>query len=102
MTNALNQKLGSKSYRNIFSPSYQQLFKRNQECSYLSDILDSAQEGSVHMWVNGEKYIFSDYVVKGGLELCSHLGKLIEIIKQIYKTCSDDSFDYSVIEKANE
>ena len=54
------------------------------------------------MWVNGEKYIFSDHVVQGGLELSSHLGKLIEMIKQIYKNCSDDSFDYSVVEIANE
>lgn len=54
------------------------------------------------MWVNGEKYIFSDHVVQGGLELSSHLGKLIEMIKQIYKNCSDNSFDYSVVEKANE
>jgi hypothetical protein len=42
MINAFNQKLGSKKYRSNFSSSYQQLFRRNQECSYLSDIFDSA------------------------------------------------------------
>jgi hypothetical protein len=42
LTNAFNLQTGSKSYRSNFSSSYQQLFKRKQECSYLSDIFDSA------------------------------------------------------------
>lgn len=37
--------------------------------SYLSDILDSAQEASSYMWVNNEKYVFSDSVIARGLTL---------------------------------
>jgi len=36
---------------------------------YLSDILDSAQEAFPHMWVNGEKYVFSEHVVSKGITL---------------------------------
>ena len=53
------------------------------------------------MWVNGEKYIFSDHVVQGGLDLFSQILKLNELIKKIYKDCSDFSFEYTIVEKAN-
>lgn len=37
--------------------------------AYNTDILSSAQEASPHIWVNGEKYVFSDHVVKKGIDL---------------------------------
>ena len=37
--------------------------------AYLVDILDSAQEAHPHMWVNGEKYVFSEHVILKGIEL---------------------------------
>ncbi len=36
---------------------------------YLSDILDSAQEAFPFMWVNGEKYMFSEHVIAKGIQL---------------------------------
>lgn len=33
---------------------------------YLIDILDSGQEAYPFMWVNGEKYIFSEHVLEKG------------------------------------
>ena len=37
--------------------------------AYLPEILDSAQESFDHLWVNGEKYVFSDHVVESGNQL---------------------------------
>ena len=34
---------------------------------YMSDILDAAQEAFPHMWVNGEKYVFSEHVIQKGV-----------------------------------
>jgi hypothetical protein len=36
---------------------------------YLPEIFDSAQEGYSYLWVNGEKYIFSEDVLNAGKEL---------------------------------
>ena len=36
---------------------------------YLSDVLDSAQEAFPFMWVNGEKYVFSEHVTAKGITL---------------------------------
>ena len=47
-------------YRGSFTASYRQMLG---EDSYLIDILDSAQEACPFMWVNGEKYVFSDVVI---------------------------------------
>lgn len=37
--------------------------------AYLADVLDSAQEAYPYMWVNGEKYLFSEHVITKGIEL---------------------------------
>lgn len=36
---------------------------------YQVDILDSAQEAFPYMWVNGEKYVFSEHVIEKGTTL---------------------------------
>ena len=36
---------------------------------YLPEILDSAQESFDHLWVNGEKYVFSEHVIESGVAL---------------------------------
>lgn len=36
---------------------------------YLPEIFDSAQEGYSYLWVNGEKYVFSEDVLASGKEL---------------------------------
>ena len=36
---------------------------------YQVDILDSAQEAFPYMWVNGEKYVFSEHVIEKGATL---------------------------------
>jgi len=37
--------------------------------SYLTEILDSAQEGFPFLYVNGEKYMFSQDVLEAGQKL---------------------------------
>ena len=47
-----------RKYRKEFSQAYRVLFVDQSLC-YLTEILESAQEGFPFLYVNGEKYIFS-------------------------------------------
>jgi hypothetical protein len=51
----------------------------NKLC-YLTEILDSAQEALPALWVNGEKYIFSENVVEAGVSLYVTFNNLVEFI----------------------
>lgn len=56
-------------YRDKFSQAYKILYRQNggqDSLCYLTEILDSAQENFPHLWVNGEKYVFSDDVIQAG------------------------------------
>jgi len=50
---------------------------------YLVEILDSAQEACPYMWVNGEKYVFSDHVIEKGAKMFVTLVDLIRKIPTI-------------------
>ena len=68
LLNTLGLTLNSRSYRNEFTNSYKVLYRQMYEqfdshAAYLPEILDSAQEAFDHLWVNGEKYVFSDHVL---------------------------------------
>lgn len=53
-----------RGYRQEFSKAYKVLYRPDiWAMSYLTEILDSAQEAFPHLWVNSEKYIFSDEVI---------------------------------------
>ena len=58
----------SREYRNEFSQAYRVLFV-DASLSYLTEILDSAQEGFPFLYVNGEKYMFSQDVLDAGQKL---------------------------------
>lgn len=58
----------TRSYREQFSKAYKVLYKEGALC-YLTEILDSAQEGFPYLWVNGEKYVFSHEVLDAGKKL---------------------------------
>lgn len=73
----------SRSYRQTFSGAYRDLFAENKLC-FLSEILDSAQENIDILWVNGEKYQFSEEVIESGVFLCSTFNSLVLILKTIY------------------
>jgi len=50
---------------------------------YLTEILDSAQENFPHLWVNGEKYVFSEDVTQAGEALYKRFLGLKEIITEL-------------------
>lgn len=52
----------------------------------MPEILDSSQENYEHLWVNGEKYVFSDEVVSAGNNLFKHFVQFREIELE---TCHD-------------
>lgn len=54
----------SRHYRKKFSKAYWVLY--DEGCTFLPEILDSAQEAFPHLWVNGEKYVFSNEVIDCG------------------------------------
>lgn len=83
-TQAFEQKLDPKGYRDSFSASYKLLFQKSAECGYLTEVLDSAQEGFPHMWVNSEKYIFSDHIISGGLALFAQFELVSKLIMDMY------------------
>ena len=61
-------KTSSREYRGEFSQAYRVLFV-DDSLSYLTEILDSAQEGFPFLYVNGEKYMFSQDVLEAGQKL---------------------------------
>ena len=82
--------LNSRSYRNDFTNSYKVLYRQmyeqfNSEAAYLPEILDSAQEAFDHLWVNGEKYVFSDHVVETGNLLFSHFTELRQFVSKFFQ-----------------
>lgn len=50
----------------------------------MPEILDSAQEGFDHLWVNGEKYVFSDHVIESGTALYKHFTQLQKFSSQFF------------------
>ena len=78
-----------RTYRKQFSHSYQVLYQQmhdcyHSKCAYLPEILDSAQEGFDHLWVNGEKYVFSEHVIESGNELFAHFKELHAFVSHFY------------------
>jgi hypothetical protein len=71
------------------------LYKEGKLC-YLTEILDSAQEGTTtvynfiiiiafpYLWVNGEKYVFSKEVIEAGRNLFNNFCKILYQVKDAY------------------
>lgn len=87
----------SRDYRNKFSKAYRVLYKENTLC-YLTEILDSAQEGFPYLYVNGEKYVFSAEVLQAGLNLFEKFVKVQFILKEIYNRVCEETFAGTVLE----
>lgn len=64
----MNIERTDRSYIERFSKAYKILYKEDNTV-YLPEIFDSAQEGYSYLWVNGEKYVFSEDVLASGKEL---------------------------------
>ena len=79
-----------RSYRNSFSKAYSTLYNEGEMC-YLTEIWDSAQEAFLFLWVNGEKYPFSQQVLLLGSRLVSDNFKLQHVIKGAYVRILDET-----------
>ena len=80
----------SRSYRDQFSKAYKVLYKSGSLC-YLTEILDSAQEGFPYLWVNGEKYVFSNEVLASGRQLFGAFCRIQQIIRSLYNRIMEDT-----------
>ena len=83
---SMNIKGQDRTYRKKFTKAYYLLFEENK-LSFLSEILDSAQENTSYIVVNEEKFYFSDDVLNNGNDLfvsfCALITLLIDSIKMI-------------------
>lgn len=66
------------------------LYKEGQLC-YLTEILDSAQEGFPYLWVNGEKYVFSGEVLQAGQTLFKQFHTIQQQIRELYELIVDEA-----------
>jgi hypothetical protein len=80
-------KISNRDYRKKFTKAYIFLYQEDSLC-YLTEILDSAQEATPDLVVNGEKYIFSKEVIERGNQLfvsfCSLIMLITEVVNFIY------------------
>ena len=68
-------KINDRAYRQKFTKAYLNMYAQRggyEGACYLIDIIDSAQENFPHLWVNGEKYVFSEDVINAGEHLYKH------------------------------
>jgi len=90
-------KTSSREYRSEFSQAYRVLFV-DDSLSYLTEILDSAQEGFPFLYVNGEKYMFSQDVLEAGQKLFHGFWEIQHVIKNIYSLACEENPHASVEE----
>ena len=90
-----------RQYREKFSQAYKVLYTEGELC-YLTEILDSAQEGFPFLWVNSEKYIFSTNVLNAAKELFSSFGKIKHVLRNIYNRICEENAHADVKQIINE
>ena len=64
----------------------------------MTEILDSAQEGFPYLWVNGEKYVFSQEVLDAGKKLFQEFRLIQGIIRNIYERIIEDTSNVTIQE----
>lgn len=96
VSKAFGIRITDRSYRQKFSKAYK---TQMEQCGSLDDftfsvdILDSAQDNYSHIWVNGEKYVFSEDVIGAGKMVFSQFLELKESLE--FKSIFDSNrFQY--------
>ena len=87
--------VAARTYREQFSKAYKVLYKEGSLC-YLTEILDSAQEGFPYLWVNGEKYVFSHEVLDAGRKLFHQFRIIQNVIRNLYERIIEDTVNITV------
>ena len=72
------------------------LYKDGCLC-YLTEILDSAQEGFPYLWVNGEKYVFSHEVLDAGRKLFHQFRVIQNVIRALYERIIEDNNKLTIV-----
>lgn len=85
--------LTQRTYRKDFSQSYQKMLRD----TYNADILDSAQEAFPHMWVNGEKYVFSEHVTAKGTKLFQLFKRLVQHLPSVKSSYDTEQLKQTLI-----
>lgn len=67
-----------------FSQAYRHLYQDQDRICYLTEILDSAQEGQLYLNVNGEKYYFTKEVVEYGRILYNSFCDTLSLLRNCY------------------
>lgn len=68
-----------------FSQAYRHLYQDDNKICYLTEILDSAQEGQLFLCVNGEKFFFSKEVVENGKKLYACFCDTLTLLRNSYQ-----------------
>ena len=87
----LKIKTSPRDYRKNFSKAYEFLYQDESLC-YLTEILDSAQEGIPYLLVNGEKFTFSNDILDHGNELYVSFCSLVKLFRECFMKLRDESF----------
>jgi hypothetical protein len=74
-----------RDYRKKFSQAYRHLYQDDSKLCYLTEILDSAQEGQLFLCVNGEKFFFSKEVVENGKNLYNSFCNTLVLLRTCYQ-----------------
>ena len=76
--------LQDRRHRAEFTKAYKVLYEEGEIC-YLTEILDSANEGFPFLWVNGEKYVFSDDVLESGSRTSKIFWQVVNFFNKLYQ-----------------
>lgn len=93
----LGSRLSSRDYVSRFSKAYRILYK-SEGVSYLTEILDSAQEGVPCLFVNGERFEFSQDVLERGSDLQRAFCELQETLRSAFVGLSGGSGSAEIFE----
>ena len=83
----------NREYRKKFSQPYKTLYDEHRSFSYLTEILDSAQEGLPCITINSENYVFSSSVLRYGKQLLFAFLKLKDLISNVYSRFCEDGLN---------
>ena len=97
-------KFSNRDYRKKFTKAYIFLYEKDS-LGYLTEILDSAQESTPYLVVNGEKYIFSKDVMDRGNQLfisfCNLIVIITEVVNKIVDEIDEINCNFNVLNKIN-
>ena len=97
-------KFSNRDYRKKFTKAYIFLYEKDS-LGYLTEILDSAQESTPYLVVNGEKYIFSKDVMDRGNQLfisfCNLIVIITEVVNKIVDEIDEINCDFNTLNKIN-